>query len=160
MGIFKPPSRMNFIDSTQLDLSRLTNALGVELSCLARTSPALLYSMLETAACQESIHDTPTGYLHVRLTLRTLALRLLGHEACQSKATIAAENLLQVSELLTAELQEWNAVFQGFSSLYTQNNMLSQRPLSWIIARFGTVQLCAFLFKWSSTESYQTLPRQ
>jgi hypothetical protein len=116
--------------------------------------------MLETAACQETIHDTSTSYLNVRLTLRTLALRLLGHEVCQSKATIAAENLLQVSELLSTELQEWNVVFQGFSSLYTQNNMLSQRLLSWIIARFGTIQLCAFLFKWSSTESYQTLLRQ
>lgn len=120
---------MNFINFTQLDLSRLTNALGVELSCLAHASPALLYSMLETAACQESIHDTSTGYLHVRLTFRTLALRLLGHEVCQSKATIAAENLLPVSELLTTGLQEWNVVFQGFQVSIPSSSQEPRRDL-------------------------------
>jgi hypothetical protein len=100
--------------------------------------------MFEIAACQESIHGTPSDYLHVQQTLRTLAPRLLGREVYQSKGVLAAESLLQVSELLETELKEWNKVFRGFSGLYTQNNMLSQRPLSWIMARFGTIQLCAF----------------
>jgi hypothetical protein len=94
---------VNFTKFSQPDLSHLTNSLGIELSFLARTCPPLLYSMLESAARQESMHATQST-LVIRRKFRTLALRHLESELCQSSAVLAAENLLGLSQLLTTEL--------------------------------------------------------
>jgi hypothetical protein len=132
---------INFTNFSQLDLSHLTNSLGIELSLLSRTCPPLLYSMLESAVCQESMHATQSTYLVIRRMLRTLALSHLESEICQSNAVLAAENLLGLSQLLTTELQEWNMVLPSLSNPSPHNNILSQRLLSWIMARFGEIQL-------------------
>ena len=99
--------------------------------------------MLENAACQEIITVKPSSDYVMRNTLRTLTLRLLQSEVCQSQSVVVAEDLLRASQLVTTELLDWTVVLRstGYNATSVQSEASHQRLLSWAMARFGEISL-------------------
>lgn len=130
----------------QLDLNQLTNFLALELACLARGFPPLFHSMLENAACHDTMKEPFSKYDKVRRSLRALTLKHLDSGNGQGNATVAAaaQNLSVISELLMAESSDWNLVLRRLISDYNKKSLeariSSQRALSWAMARFGENQ--------------------